>query len=137
VDVQRALKGAAFDLPKTVIDGEYGQFNSYTKDNGFTVSQSLHSLRFILTGISLPMPQIKTSEWQHKVARLELATQVNRFTGNTFTLLQNKNYSTIRTGLYSGFLRAAELRARAGETTGLEMITARSQSLEIKNQFTR
>jgi cobalt-zinc-cadmium resistance protein CzcA len=32
-------------------------------------------------------------------------------------------------------LRAAELRARAGETNRLEMITARSQSLEIKNQL--
>ena len=37
--------------------------------------------------------------------------------------------------LYSGFLRAAELRAKAGETNRLEMITARSQSLEIKNQL--
>jgi cobalt-zinc-cadmium resistance protein CzcA len=37
--------------------------------------------------------------------------------------------------LYSGFLRAAELRAKAGETNKLEMITARSQSFEIKNQL--
>jgi len=37
--------------------------------------------------------------------------------------------------LYSGFLRAAELRAKAGETNRLEMITARSQSLEIQNQL--
>ena len=37
--------------------------------------------------------------------------------------------------LYSGFLRAAELRAKSGETNRLEMITARSQSLEIKNQL--
>ena len=40
VNAQKALKGAAFDLPKTVIDGQYGQFNSYTNDNSFTVSQS-------------------------------------------------------------------------------------------------
>ena len=37
--------------------------------------------------------------------------------------------------LYSGFMRAAELRSKAGETNRLEMITARSQSLEIKNQL--
>jgi cobalt-zinc-cadmium resistance protein CzcA len=37
--------------------------------------------------------------------------------------------------LYSGFKRAAELRANAGETNRLEMITARSQSLEIRNQL--
>jgi len=37
--------------------------------------------------------------------------------------------------LYSGFSRAAELRAQEGETNRLEMITARSQSMEIKNQL--
>ncbi len=31
VDVKKALKGAAIDLPKTAIEGEYGQFNSYCK----------------------------------------------------------------------------------------------------------
>ena len=40
IDVQKALKGASWDIPKTVIDGQYGQFNSYTNDNSFTVSQS-------------------------------------------------------------------------------------------------
>ncbi len=37
--------------------------------------------------------------------------------------------------LYTGFQRAAEHRARTGETNRLEMISARSQSLEIKNQL--
>ena len=37
--------------------------------------------------------------------------------------------------LYTGFFRAAELRARTGETNQLEMITARSQNLEIKDQL--
>jgi len=37
--------------------------------------------------------------------------------------------------LFSGFSRAAELRAKIGETNKLEMITARSQSMEIKNQL--
>ena len=40
LEAQKALKGASWDIPKTAIDGEYGQINSYTKDNSFTVSQS-------------------------------------------------------------------------------------------------
>ena len=40
VDLQKALKGASWDIPKTNIDRQYGQFNSYTKDNSITVSQS-------------------------------------------------------------------------------------------------
>jgi cobalt-zinc-cadmium resistance protein CzcA len=37
--------------------------------------------------------------------------------------------------LYSGFQKAAERRALTGETNRLEMITARSQSLEVRNQL--
>jgi len=39
VDIQKTLKGASWDLPKTSVEGQYGQFNSYTKDNSFTLSQ--------------------------------------------------------------------------------------------------
>jgi len=37
--------------------------------------------------------------------------------------------------LYSGFLNAAKLRAKTGETNKLEMFSARSQSMDIKNQL--
>ncbi|HEY5505730.1 MAG TPA: efflux RND transporter permease subunit, partial [Sedimentisphaerales bacterium] len=40
VNLQRALKGASVDIGKTSVEGQYGQFNSATKDNGLTVSQS-------------------------------------------------------------------------------------------------
>ena len=52
-----------------------------------------------------------------------------------FTWLSKQKLLIYQDSLYSGFLRAAELRAKAGETNRLEMITARSQSLEIKNQL--
>jgi cobalt-zinc-cadmium resistance protein CzcA len=40
VSIQKTLKDAAWDIPKTAIDGQFGQFNSYSKDNSFTISQS-------------------------------------------------------------------------------------------------
>jgi cobalt-zinc-cadmium resistance protein CzcA len=50
-------------------------------------------------------------------------------------LIAKQKLLSYQDSLYSGFLRAAELRAKAGETNRLEMITARSQSLEIRNQL--
>jgi cobalt-zinc-cadmium resistance protein CzcA len=50
-------------------------------------------------------------------------------------LVARKKLLAYQDSLYMGFLRAAELRAKSGETNKLEMITARSQSLEIKNQL--
>ncbi len=135
VDVQKALKGAVIDLPKTTIDGEYGQFNSYSNDNSITVSQSFAFPAVYINRSRLANANIRSQEWQYKATRLEIATQVKQVYWQYAYLLSKQKLISYQDSLYSGLLRAAELRAKAGETNRLEMITARSQSLEIKNQL--
>ena len=135
IEVRKALKGASFDLPKTVIDGQYGQFNSFTNDNNFAVSQSFAFPSVYMNRFKLANANIKSSEWQLKVSQLEIATQVKQVYWQYVYLNEKQKLLSYQDSLYSGFLRAAELRAKSGETNRLEMITARSQSLEIKNQL--
>jgi len=135
IDVQKALKGAAIDLPKTTIDGEYGQFNSYTNDNSITVSQSFAFPTVYVNRSKLANANIRSEEWQYKATQLEIATQVKQVYWQYAYLLSKQKLLSYQDSLYAGLLRAAELRAKAGETNRLEMITARSQSLEIKNQL--
>jgi cobalt-zinc-cadmium resistance protein CzcA len=135
LDVSKALKGAAFDLPKTVIDGQYGQFNSFTNDNNFSVSQSFAFPSVYVNKYKLANANIKGSEWQFKISQLEIATEVKQVYWHYVFLIAKQKLLSYQDSLYSGFLRAAELRAKAGETNRLEMITARSQSLEIRNQL--
>jgi cobalt-zinc-cadmium resistance protein CzcA len=131
----RALKGAALDLPKTIIDGQYGQFNSFTNDNSFTVSQSFAFPSVYINRFKLANANIKKSELQYKISQLEVATQVKQIYWQYVYLTAKQKLLAYQDTLYTGFLRAAELRAKSGETNKLEMITARSQSLEIKNQL--
>jgi cobalt-zinc-cadmium resistance protein CzcA len=70
-----------------------------------------------------------------KVSQLEIATQVKQVYWQYLFLGAKQKLLSYQDSLYTGFLRAAGLRAKAGETNRLEMITARSQSLEIKNQL--
>jgi len=135
IDVRKALKGASLDLPKTNIDGQYGQFNSYTNDNSFSVSQSFEFPSVYVNKYKLANSNIKSSEWQLKVSQLEIATQVKQVYWQYVFLFAKQKLLIYQDSLYTGFLRAAELRAKTGETNRLEMITARSQSLEIKNQL--
>ena len=135
VDVQKALKGASWDLPKTSIDGQYGQFNSYTKDNSFTVSQSFAFPSVYINQNKLAKANIKSSEWQLETSQIEIATQVKQVYWQMAYLCSKQKLLAYQDSLYAGFRRAAELRAKAGETNRLEMITARSQSLEVKNQL--
>ena len=134
-EAQRALKGASLDLPKMSFDGEYGRFNSYNMDNGITVSQSFAFPSVYINRSRLADANIRSSGWKYEVARVEIATQVKQVYWGYVYLSSKQQLLTYQDSLFSGFLRAAELRAKSGETNRLEMITARSQSLEIKNQL--
>jgi len=135
VDVQKALKGASWDIPKTSIEGQYGQFNSNNRDNSFTVSQSFAFPTVYIHQNRLAKANIKSSELQLKTTRLEIATQVKQLYWQLAYLYSKQKLFAYQDTLYSGFLRAAELRLKTGESNRLEMISARSQSLEIKNQL--
>ncbi len=78
IDVQKALKGASLDLPKTDIDGQYGQFNSYTNDNSVAISQSFAFPSVYVNRYKLANANIKSSELQYQGSRLEIATQVKQ-----------------------------------------------------------
>ena len=41
IEEQKAIKGASWDVSKTNVDSQYGQINSYSKDNSFTISQAI------------------------------------------------------------------------------------------------
>lgn len=135
LDAVKALKGASVDLPKTAIDGQYGQFNSFTNDNSFSVSQSFSFPIVYANRSKLAGANIKSGEWQYKASQTEIATRVKQVYWEYVYLTAKKKLLLYQDSLYSGFTRAAELRAKSGETNRLEMITARSQSMEIRNQL--
>lgn len=135
VDVQKTLKGVAWDIPKTSIEGQFGQFNSYSKDNSFTVSQSFSFPTVYANQHKLASENVKSSEWELKTSQLEIATQVKQIYWQLAYLHSKQRLYLWQDSLYTGFQRAAELRLKAGETNRLEMITARSLSMEVRNQL--
>lgn len=135
VDVQQALKGASWDIPKTVVEGQYGQFNSWQKDNLISVSQGLAFPTLYISQNKLAKANVKSSEYELQISRLDIATQVKVVYWQLAYLYSKLNLLSYQDSLYTGFLRAAELRAKTGETNRLEMITARSQRMEVQNQL--
>jgi len=135
VDMQRALKGASWDIGKTNFDYEYGQFNSFNKDNGISVSQAFSFPTLYANQHKLAKANVKSSEIDLSVTINGIANQVKTawwqlvFFKSKLRLLQYQDT------LYTGFLKAASRRAETGETNKLERISAESQSFEIKNQL--
>ncbi len=134
-DASLSLKGAAIDLPQTSIDGQYGQFNSFTNDNSFSVTQSFDLPFIYINKLKLAKANIKNSELKFAVVKLQTATKVKQLYWNHVYLLSRRRLLEYQDSLFRKFKRAAELRAGTGETNKLEMITARSQSMEIGNRL--
>ncbi len=135
VNAMKALKSSSLDIGKTNFDVQYGQFNSILKDNSLAVTQTFSFPTVYYWQNRLANEKIKGSEWQLKGSMLEIATQVKQVYYHLLYLQSKKDLLSYQDSLFTGFLRAAELRSKAGETNRLEMITARSQSLEVKNQM--
>jgi cobalt-zinc-cadmium resistance protein CzcA len=135
VDLQKLQKRAAWDIPKTEISGEYGQINSNTNDNSFSVSQSFSFPTVYTNQHKLAKAGVKSSEWQQKSSQLEIATEVKRLYWQWVYALEQKKMLEYQDSLYRNFMKAAELRAKTGETNRLELISARSQALEVKNNL--
>jgi heavy metal efflux system protein len=133
--MQKALKGAAWDLDKTEISGQYGQFNSYSKDNSFTLSQSFSFPTVYIYQQKLAGANYSGSEWQLKQTQLEVATQVKQAYWQLTYLRSKEKLLVYQDSLYTGIMNAAEKRSAVGETTRLEMITARSESMSLKNKL--
>jgi cobalt-zinc-cadmium resistance protein CzcA len=134
VDLNRVLKGAAVDIEKTSIEGQYGQFNSATKDNGLTVSQTFAFPTVYLRQRQLADTKIKSSEWQRKASQLEIATQVKQAYSQLTYLHALKTLLLEQERLFDGFQKAADVRTLKGETGSLEKMTARSQAQETQNR---
>jgi heavy metal efflux system protein len=135
VDEQKALKPSSWDIGKTNFQVEYGQMNSYNKDNNLTVSQSISFPTVYINQGKLASEKIKGSEYRMKSQQLETATQVKQVYWMLVYFNAREKLLAYQDSLFSVLTKAAELRANTGETTRLEMITARSQSLDIKNQL--
>jgi heavy metal efflux system protein len=133
--MQKALKKASWDIPKTSIEGEYGRINSYNRDNSFTVSQEFSFPTLYINQNKLAEAGTRSAEWQLRMAELETATRVKQSYWQLAYLYARQQLLRYQDSLYTGFARAAELRSRTGESNRLEMITARSQSLEVKNHL--
>ena len=135
LEVQKTLKSTSWDIPKTAVEIQYGRFNSYNRDNSYAISQSLAFPTVYANQQKLASAGIRMSEWELKVSQLEITTQVKQVYWQLAFLAEKQKLLTYQDSLFSGFLPAAELRASSGETNRLEMITARSQSMEVKNQL--
>lgn len=135
VESQRQLKKTGFDLPKTSVSLQYGQYNSFAKnDNNIMITQSIP---FAVLGsqASLNRSLLASSELKKAFTENELVYQVKQVYYQLAFVKARHELLLQQDSIYEGFLKSASLRYKTGETKLLEQATAETQRNEVKNQL--
>jgi cobalt-zinc-cadmium resistance protein CzcA len=134
INKQQAIKGTVFDLGKTNVNLQYGQFNSIKKDNNISVQQNIPFPGLIKNQRNLYEAQVRSSELNLSVTQNELIRQVkSTYAQLSYFKALQKLYKS-QDSIFSNFLKASSLRYQTGETNLLERTTAETQLNEVRNQ---
>ncbi|MDV6170356.1 CusA/CzcA family heavy metal efflux RND transporter [Flavobacterium sp. DG1-102-2] len=129
--MQEQLEGTAYELPKTEVNGMFGQMNTKAQDKNISVSQSFSPFQF---GAKRKLFTANSNAGQLRLAVTKQEITFNiRQSWNTIlyysklnAILQKQNT------LMERFVRAAVLKFETGETGSLEKVTATARQQELQ-----
>ena len=127
VQSSNTLKKSMFELPKTNVNFQFGQYNSINQDKAFQVSQSIPFPTYYTAKSGLYKAELQSSELQQQATASEIKAQVQYWFYQLQYLQTTKRQLQSLDSLYNDFVSAAALRYKTGETNLLEKTTAETK----------
>lgn len=127
VQSSSALRKSVFELPKTEINFQYGQFNSIQKDNAFEISQTIPFPTYFTAKTRLYKAELLGSELRQQATINLIKAQVQSNFYQLLYLQSAKKQLQSLDSLLNDFVKAAALRYKSGETNLLEKTTAETK----------
>lgn len=135
-ELQRALKGASVNLPKTDLSFTKGVVSNPTvQDNLINATQRLEFPTVYSSQSKLGSEQIKSSERFQAIRENELINSVKNAYLQYVYAAERRTLLLHQDSIYKRLNRSSTLRYQAGESTKLESVTSGVQSMQIKNKL--
>jgi cobalt-zinc-cadmium resistance protein CzcA len=137
IQSSQALQKSVFELPKTNVNFQFGQYNSINQDRALQISQSIPFPSYYSARSGLFKAESLGSQLQMQMTENEIKTQVKYWFYHLVYLQNAKKQLLSLDSLYTDFVSASALRYKTGETNLLEKTTAetkRGQVLLLLNQ---
>ncbi|SHL47566.1 Outer membrane protein TolC [Chitinophaga jiangningensis] len=130
----RKLLPAAGDIGKTEVAMQYGQYNSYVKnDNNFSVTQAIPFPTNFGAKKQLGESQVKEATFLKANTSNELAYQVKEAYLQLLYLQAQRELLRHQDSLFTSFAKKADLRYRTGEGKMLEKTASDTRKQEVEN----
>jgi cobalt-zinc-cadmium resistance protein CzcA len=134
-EYQKQLIKSATNIPQTNITGQFGQVNSIYTDKLLGISQGFSFPTVYANQKALLNEEWKSSVLSIAVKEAELKKQVTQVYYTLLFLSEKLELLKQNDSLYSEFLKKANIRFAAGETSILEKTTAEVQRGQIAIQL--
>ena len=131
VQSSEALKKSVFELPKTNVNFQFGQYNSINQDRAFQISQSIPFPTYYSARSGLFKAESLGSQLQMQMTENEVKTEVKYWFYQLLYLQNAKKQLLSLDSLYIDFMSASALRYKTGETNLLEKTTAETKRGEL------
>jgi heavy metal efflux system protein len=135
IENRRALRESSWDIGKTRAEFNYGQFNSASNDNLFTVSQDLAFPLTYAKQHQAANAAMHGAELDARVARTAVVSQVKSAYFELSFCHARLNLLLFKDSLFGNFNRAAKLRYESGEINLLEKLNAESELMAVRNEI--
>ncbi len=122
---------SVFELPKTSVSIQYGQYNSINRDNALTISQSFPFPTYYSAKSALYDAEAKGAAVTLLSVTNDIRTEVREQYYKCVYLLRKQALLAELDSLFSAYSQAASVRHTSGETSLLERSLAQSKQGEL------
>lgn len=129
------LRQSAYDIPKTAVDMDYGQFNSRFNDTRFGVSQTFNFPTVYTRQKKALTEGYRVAQVQTQLTEQELKAQVRHWYYEWIWLQQKKELLHYADSIYRLMEEKSMLRFKTGETNILEKSASQSARQFYTNQL--
>ncbi len=133
VELREKGKAAAWNLNKTEVVMEYGQYNSFETDMGFMVNQQIEFPTVYSKQRKLSTEQIIASKQQLRVVENELKRDIKKAWYELTYLLEKEKLLLYQDSIYQRFLHAATVRYETEASSYLELTAAETSVYHVQN----
>ncbi|MFP9115631.1 CusA/CzcA family heavy metal efflux RND transporter [Flavobacterium sp. RHBU_3] len=129
------LSKSAYDVPKTVIDADYGQFNSRINDTRFGISQTINFPTVYTRQKKALTASAEASKAQTQLTQQEIKASVRTLYYELQWLNGKKELLKYADSIYRLMEEKSQLRFKVGETNVLEKTASQSARQYYTNQL--
>ncbi|MES2587720.1 MAG: CusA/CzcA family heavy metal efflux RND transporter, partial [Bacteroidota bacterium] len=131
IQKQNQLKATAYEMPKTEINGMFGQYNTHSFDQNYSISQAFSPFQFNAKKQVLEA-NIKTSELNLVLSKREIAFKIKQSWNNLLYLMEVDKLLMKQDSLLQKFVHSTTRKFEEGDINSLEKSTAVVKYEEIK-----